>query len=86
MSTSPIEMVKGLWGGELREIDTIDAANELVGELVMGLWNRPTRHQDRGAPFRLTRTDIPETREGLARCPHRPRRDRRLRRRAVGEG
>ncbi len=66
MAASPIETVKGLWGGELPEFDTIDAANELIGALVMGLWNRLTRHQDRGAPFRLTRNDIPATREGLA--------------------
>src|SRR3990172_877 len=65
MGASPIETVKGLWSGELPEFDTIDAANELIGALVMGLWNRLTRHQDRGAPFRLTRTNIPETRDGL---------------------
>ena len=40
-------------GGELPEFDTIDAANELIGALVMGLWNRLTRHQDRGVPFWL---------------------------------
>ena len=40
--------------------------NELLGSLIMGLWNRLTRHQDRSAPFRLVRIDIPETREGLA--------------------
>lgn len=66
MAASPIETVKGLGGGELPEFDTIDAANELIGALVMGFWNRLTRHQDRGAPFRLTRNDIPVTREGLA--------------------
>ena len=32
---SPIEMVKGLWGGELPEIDSIDAVNEVMGALVM---------------------------------------------------
>jgi hypothetical protein len=33
---------------------------------LMGLWNRLTRHQERGTPFRLTRRDVGATREGLA--------------------
>jgi hypothetical protein len=33
---------------------------------VMRLWNRLVRHQERDAPFRLTRVDVPATREGLA--------------------
>jgi hypothetical protein len=66
MSASPIKMVEGLWGGELPVFDTIDATNELIGALVMGLWNRLTRHQERNAPFRLTRLDIAATWEGLA--------------------
>src|SRR5258707_15009250 len=61
MSASPIETVKGLWGGELPPLDDINAANELIGALVMGLWNRLTRHQERNAPFRLLRFDMPET-------------------------
>jgi hypothetical protein len=32
----------------------------------MGLWNRLTRHQERSAPFRLTRLEVPATREGVA--------------------
>jgi hypothetical protein len=67
MSASPIETVRGLWGGELPQFDDINAANELVGALVMGLWNRLTRHQERSAPFRLLRFDVPETSEGLHR-------------------
>ena len=65
MGVSPIKMVESLWGGELPEFGSIDAANELIGALVQGLWNRLTRHQDRGAPFRLTRTETDATREGL---------------------
>jgi hypothetical protein len=34
--------------------------------LVLGLWNRLSRHQERNAPFRLVRIEIPETKEGLA--------------------
>jgi hypothetical protein len=33
----------------------------------MGLWNRLTRHLERSAPFRLSRIDVPATREGLGR-------------------
>jgi hypothetical protein len=66
MSASPIKMVEDLWGGELPAFDSIDAANELISALVMGLWNRLTRHQDRNSPFRLTRIETAATREGLA--------------------
>ena len=66
MSASPIKVVQDLWGGELPPFDTIDEANELIGALVMGLWNRLTRHQDRASPFRLLRIDTAPTREGLA--------------------
>jgi hypothetical protein len=66
MSASPLRVVEDLWGGELPPFDTIDDANELIGALVMGLWNRLTRHQDRNSPFRLLRIDIAPTRAGLA--------------------
>jgi hypothetical protein len=66
MSASPIKVVQDLWGGELPPFDTIDEANELIGALVMGLWNRLTRHQDRKSPFRLLRIDTAPTRGGLA--------------------
>jgi hypothetical protein len=66
VSTSPIKLVEGLWGGELPVFDTIDATNELMGALIMGLWNRLTRHQQRSAPFRLTRRNVAATLEGLA--------------------
>ena len=66
MSASPIKVVQDLWGGELPSFNSIDEANELIGALVMGLWNRLTRHQDRSSPFRLTRIETAPTREGLA--------------------
>jgi hypothetical protein len=65
LGASPLDQVNALWGGELPEFPDLDAANELVGALVMGLWNRLTAHQDRKHPFRLTRFDVPQTREGL---------------------
>jgi hypothetical protein len=66
MSASPMRVVEGLWGGELPVFDTIDEANELIGALVAGLWNRLTRHQDRNSAFRLMRVETAPTREGLA--------------------
>jgi hypothetical protein len=63
MSASPLDTVKGLWGGELPEFDSLDALNELLAVLIMGLWNRLSRHQERSAPFRLLRVDISGTRE-----------------------
>ena len=66
MQGPPIRMVEALWGGELPTFDSIDDANELIAALVMGLWNRLTRHQERSAPFRLTRMEVPTTREGMA--------------------
>ena len=66
ISTSPLETVKALWGAEFPEYDSLDAVNELLRVLVMGLWNGLTRHQERSKPFRLVRVEIPESREGLA--------------------
>jgi hypothetical protein len=66
MGASPIKMVERLWGGELPEFDSLEAANELIGALVMGLWNRLTQHQDRKAPFRLLRRDVAATRQDVA--------------------
>ena len=67
LQASPMEMVKALWGGTLPPFDSLEATNELIGALVMGLWNRLTRHQERTAPFRMTRVEVPVTREGMAR-------------------
>jgi hypothetical protein len=66
MNASPIKVVEGLWGGKLPEFDSLETANELIGALVMGLWNGLARHQERNAPFRLTRKAIAPTRQGLA--------------------
>jgi hypothetical protein len=57
---------EGLWGGELPAFDTVDEANELIGALVMGLWNRLTRHQERSSPFRLLRMEAAPKRASLA--------------------
>ena len=65
-SASPIRVVKGLWGGELPEFESMDAVNELIGLLINGLWNDLTRHQKRTEPFRLIRRPVEQTRAGLA--------------------
>lgn len=65
MPEPAIKTVAALWGGALPAFDTIGAANELMGALVMGLWKRLTRHQERSAPFRLTRIEGPATPEGI---------------------
>jgi hypothetical protein len=62
MSASPLDAVKALWDGEFPKFDSLDAVNELLRILVMGLWNRLSRHQERSAPFRLVRIEIRETR------------------------
>ena len=65
LSTSPLPIVKGLWGGEFPEFANLEAVNELLEVLINGLWNSLTRHQKRSEPFRLIRTQIEPTRGGL---------------------
>jgi len=67
MSASPMNAVKRLWNNELPGFGSVDAMNELIGALIMGLWNRLGQHQNRNAPFRLLRTEVPATRTGLSK-------------------
>ena len=67
MSTSPLRVVEGLWGGELPTFDSMDDANALIGVLVNGLWNALARHQKRTVPFHLVRVQGDATPEALAR-------------------
>jgi hypothetical protein len=70
MNASPMEAVKRLWNDDLPEFESTEAAKELIGALVMGLWNQLARHQERSAPFRLTRLTTaasPQGVENLAR-------------------
>lgn len=62
---SPIQAVQSLWGGEFPPFDTLDDLNNLLHALVDGLWNRLTVHQTAGKPFKLTRTQVRQTREGI---------------------
>ena len=66
LSMTPMRAVERLWGGELPVFDSTADANELIGTLVMGLWNQLAEHQSRFAPFRLPRIEAPVTREGVA--------------------
>lgn len=61
-----MRIVKGLWGGELPEFESLESVNDLIGALVNGLWNSLTRHQKRTEPFRLVRVPTEATRAGLA--------------------
>jgi hypothetical protein len=67
VSVSPLDTAKALWGGELPEFDSLDALNAFLAALIMGLWNRLARHQERSEPFRLIRVEVAPTTEGLAR-------------------
>ena len=55
MTASPMHIVKGLWGGELPEFESLEAVNDLIGALINGLWNSLTRHQKRTERHRAAR-------------------------------
>jgi hypothetical protein len=65
MGASPLQTVGQLWGGELPQFDSMEAANELLDVLVAGLWNRLAAHQSSRNPFRLIRFEAAHTREGV---------------------
>src|SRR5690606_27201075 len=65
LSSRPMQVLSGLWGGELPAFDTMDDVNELIGALINGLWNALARHQKRTDPFRLMRVPSGSTREEL---------------------
>jgi hypothetical protein len=67
VQSAPMDTVAALWGGHMPMFESLEATNELIGALVMGLWNGLARHQERSAPFRLTRIAVPVTREGMSR-------------------
>ncbi len=66
LDASPLQIVQGLWGGELPVFDSMDEANALIGALVQGLWNDLTRHQKRSQPFRLTRVPMESSAANLS--------------------
>jgi len=58
--------MKALWGGELPEFDSLDAVNELLRILVMGLWHamRSTGFDRHGGGA----LNLPCRRLGSTRC------------------
>lgn len=65
MSVAPMQTLAMLWGGELPEFSSQDDLEEVAQVLVQGLWNRLANHQNSRSPFRLVRSEVPVTREGL---------------------
>lgn len=64
-AVKPMAVIEALWGGELPPFDNIDDLNELLGVLVMGLWNELTAHQDPKAPFRVVKVPLEPTMANL---------------------
>ena len=62
----PMQVVAGLWDGEMPVFDSTEEANELLSALVMGLWNRLSEHQQRKHPFHLKRLRQPQDVKRLA--------------------
>jgi hypothetical protein len=62
---SPVHAIQELWGGNFPLFDSVDDLNHLLHVLVDGLWNRLTAHQTASNPFKLTRVQVRQTREGV---------------------
>ncbi|MCH8302861.1 MAG: hypothetical protein IH912_08920 [Proteobacteria bacterium] len=67
IDTRPMQVVQGLWDGDMPAFESEEDANELIQALVMGLWNGLTVHQSRNKPFRLTTMRTPADSAGLKR-------------------
>jgi hypothetical protein len=65
LDRSPVHAIQELWGGELPPFDTMEDLNHPLDVLMAGLWNRLTAHQIDSNPFKLTRLQVEQTREGL---------------------
>jgi hypothetical protein len=62
----PMTVIADLWGGALPEFDSMEDANELLGALVMGLWNELSAHQDPKMPFKAMPVPMEPTAANLA--------------------
>ena len=62
---SPVNTIQELWGGKFPSFDRMDDLNHLLHVLTDGLWNRLTAQQRAGNPFRLTRVQVRQIREGV---------------------
>jgi len=61
---NPVEAIKGLWGGELPEVENFEAINVLL-DTFTSLWNEMAKHQSRKKPFKLSRMTVVATDESL---------------------
>ena len=66
LDRSPVQAIQDLWGGELPELASREDLNRLL-DILTGLWNRLTEHRMDGNPFKLTRVQVKQTRDGLHR-------------------
>ena len=64
-SPSPLEAVQSLWSGELPAAQSLDDLNELIGALVMGLWNDLTQYQESKSRFRFVKLHLEPTRKSV---------------------
>src|ERR1039457_4924007 len=62
---SPVHAAQELWGGKFPLFDSMDDLNDLLHVLMDGLWNRLTVHQTARKPFKLTRVQVKQTRDGV---------------------
>ena len=62
---SPVHAVQELWSGKFPPFDSIDDLNDLLQVLMDGVWNRLTVHQTARKPFKLTRLQVKQTRDGI---------------------
>ena len=62
---SPMTLLKQAWGGGFPSLDSTEAAEELIGALIDGLWNRLARHHSARDPFRLPRFEVAASRPAL---------------------
>lgn len=64
---NPMQELKSLWNGELPPFKNMNAVNELLQVLGMGLWNQLSTHCDPEHPFELTAVAIVSTDKELKR-------------------
>jgi hypothetical protein len=62
---SPVNAVRELWSGKFPLFDSMYDLNDLLHVLMDGLWNRLTVHQTARKPFKLTRVQVKQTRDGV---------------------
>ena len=62
---TPVHTIQELWGGELPPFNGMEDLNHLFQILIDGLWNRLIVHQTESNPFKLTRLQVSQTREGI---------------------